>query len=438
MIRALSMRHITLSRIRMLFPSSLITSFTLPISYFAREVGWSPSRDSLDPNQYHGSSFAHSDTEHLPVHNHYLISHNRTLSVFPLFTTRGMVIPHNSGPWETSSHSHTSFDDVDFETHRYLTGKGDPRLPPILSDAPNGTHGQFNVRQRVNSLRSTQSIHGVQSIDPELMAVRRETEIQYKRAGATDKNDEALRLQKKARYSVEAERTEAGACHTKASTKMREAAIQKIAEAKRQKAEAQKRKMEAEKRKAEAQRNGEEARRREPEAYQKEQMAKRNEEAVRRRREEARRKEVDARRREDDARRRLDDAVRKEVLAREAETRLLEEVRTKEKERKSRPAQEKAMDHTLGIFRYECNEVTREADDATRLEATKADAAKRSAGFESAAPQRENWAHKERRWKQPEEREARFNHEPFVEQDWRREEKSHLDEKVSLDLEAFS
>ena len=28
---------------------------------------------SLGPDQYRGSSFAHSDTEHLPVHNHYPI-----------------------------------------------------------------------------------------------------------------------------------------------------------------------------------------------------------------------------------------------------------------------------------------------------------------------------------------------------------------------------
>jgi hypothetical protein len=34
---------------------------------------------SLDPNQYRGSSFAHSDTEHLPVHNHYPIVSNIAL-----------------------------------------------------------------------------------------------------------------------------------------------------------------------------------------------------------------------------------------------------------------------------------------------------------------------------------------------------------------------
>ena len=319
-----------------------------------------------------------------------------------------MVIPHNPGQWEASPHFHTP------------------------SDAPNGAHGQFNDRQRTHSLRSTQSVHGVQSIDPEPLAVPWETEIQYK---ATNKNEEALRPQKRARYLVEAERTEAGASPTEVSesAKMREAAIQKkIAEAKRQKAEAQKRKIEAEKRKAEAQRNGEEARRREPEARQKEQMAKRKEEVARRRREEALRKEVDARRREDDAQRRLDDAVQGEVLAREAEARRLEEVRTKEKERKSRPAKEKVTDHALGVSRYEHDDVAREADNATRLEPPKADAAYRFVGFESVTPQREDWALEERRRKQLEEQ------EPFVKQDWRREENIRLEEKVSLDLKPFS
>lgn len=60
-----------------------------------------------------------------------------------------------------------------------------------------------------------------------------------------------------------------------------------------------------------------------------------------------------------------------------------------------------------------------EADNATQLEATKADAAYHSAVFESVAPQREDWALEEQCQKQLEEQEVQFNHEPFVEQDWR-------------------
>lgn len=111
----------------------------------------------------------------------------------------------------------------------------------------------------MHNLGSTQSICGVQNIDPEPMAVRWETEMQNKGVGATNKNDEELQPQKRAQYLVGAKCTEAGACHPEASARMREAAIQKkIAEAKCQKAEAQKWNMEAEKWKAEAQRNGEE------------------------------------------------------------------------------------------------------------------------------------------------------------------------------------
>jgi hypothetical protein len=396
---------------------------------------------SLDPNQDHGSSFAHSDTEHLPVHNHYPIVSN--------------IAPG-------------------------------PRRDSVPLPSPQGT------RQGM----------------------------------------------------VEAERIEVGARHTEASAKMRHAAAQKkVAEAKRNEAEAKKRE-------TEAQDKVEEARQRELEARQKEEMAKRNEEAARQREEEARRKEEDARRREDDARRRLEDARQREMLAqqREEEARRFEEkVRkedearrkedaarrrkekdelrtvTKEEERKPRPAQEKATRHALGSSRHERNEVAREADDTAQIEATKVDAANRSAEVESAAPQHKNqsssqvraqtkWqrdsALEERHRKQLEEQhrlkeqryleekrreeerhqrereeqvrldeelsrqarldredlakrerlqeeqilldeklgrleQARLDHEAFVEQEWKREEQVRLDEelsreeKVSLDREAF-
>ena len=311
---------------------------------------------------------------------------------------------------------------------------------------------EFQIREAEFQIREAEfQIREAEFQRREAEFQRREAEIQVRDAEvqtsegaeAINKNDVALRLQKKAHSLVEAERN---ARHIGAS------ATQKIAEAKCKKAEAQKRKIEVEKWKTEAQRNGEEARRREAEARQKEKMAKRNEEAVRRGK--AWRKNEDAHRRGDDARISLEGAVQH---TREAEARHFEKVRTKE-DSKPRPAQEKATDHLSPSSQYFQNILARWADSATRLETTKADAANRSAGVESVAPQREDWVLEERPQKQLGKHEAQFDHEleAVVEQDRKREEtiyleekirleekvlleeKVRLEEKVSLDLENFS
>lgn len=358
---------------------------------------------SLDPDQYRGSSFTHSDTKHLPVQNHYPIVSNIALcsrqdSVplpFPHDTRQDRRI--NPGPWEIpwgSLHSHSFLDDFGFEIHRRLTGEDNSRLQLVPSDAPDGTHGQLNDKQL-------------------------------------------------------------GAHHTEGSAKMREAVAQKmVAEAKRNEAEAKKRE-------TEAHRKVDEARRRELEARQKEEMAKRNEEAARKREKEARRKEDDARRREDDARRRLEEAQQREMLARQREeearhfeekVRKEEEARRKEdainrreekEERKKPPVHEKATRHALGSSRHENNEVPREADDNARLEANKADTANRSPEVESTAAQHKDQSSAQvraqtkwqRDWALEEQHRKQLEEQHRLEKQWYLEEKRHEEERNQLERE---
>lgn len=357
-----------------------------------------PHAESLDSDQY-----THSDTEHLSVHNHTIVSN----------------IPHrsiNSGRRETPwapLHSHSFLDDFDSEIHRRLTTKGVPRLLPILSDAPGGTHGQLS--------------------------------------------DEQL-----------------GVRHAEASAKMGEAAAQKkVADAKRKVAEAKKRETEAHRKVDEARRREREAchneemakqveeaaRKQEEEALRKEEDAHSWDDDVRRRLEEARQREILARQREEEARR--FEKVRKEEEARRKEDAVR---RREEEERMPRPAQEKPTRHAVGSFRHERHEA-READDAasSRFEATKAtDTTNRSAA-DSAAPrhkyqsnvqvrvqttwQRERALEEQRRRQLEEqhrlEEQARLDREDLTKRQRQQEEQILIDEKLSrqeqarLDYEAF-
>ena len=296
---------------------------------------------------------------------------------------------------------------------------------------------------------SSQSVHRVQGIEPERMAVRLETETQCNGAGEATKKDEARtkvyeapRLVIKPWQSLEkAERIEARARRVEAVAKMLEAAVQqKVPDTKREEAAAEK------KHEAEAQRKEEEAQRGELDA---------------RRRLDALPRKMFARRMEEKGARRLKERVRKEEEAR----RKVDETRRRKKkndprtvtkeERKPRPAQEKAMPHALGSSSHERNEVRGADDTAPRLGTTKAASDSCSAEVHSAAPQPKNqsnaqgrvqtkWqrdrAPEERRWKARNEVEwrewwHRLEQQRFLEEKRREEERHQRDREEQVRLE---
>ena len=384
------------------------------------------SLDGLNPDQHGGSSISHSDPELPSLQNRDLIVSNialrelrnsaqtsprdgpspstcptvllrRTITydtlLFPDDTRQGISIPRKrtnpeEGPWGSSwgsLRSRPSFDD-----RQCLAGTSDPTLPLFLSDTPDNIHVHLDDQRGIRGMRSRRSVRSVsvQSIDPEQIAMRWETEGQRREADAAAKEDGALLLEKARQPLVEAKRLEVDARHAEASAKMREAAAQK------KEAEAKRKEAEAKKWEAEAQRKLEEARQKELEAHRKEEEAKRNEEQASKREEEARLEEAVARRREDDAQRWLEDAQQQEILARQMEedVRLFEEkVRKEEEEHEDlrvRPAQKTVTRQALGIFRNERKEAI--AKDSAQLEATKGDAANRSAEEVKGAPPGQN------------------------------------------------
>jgi hypothetical protein len=386
---------------------------------------------SLNSDQRCGSSISHSDTELPSVQNRDLVVSNiaylerrnsaqtsshdgsspptcptvllRTVTydtlLFPDDTRRGIPIPRKhtnpeEGPqgisWG-SLHSRPSFGD--FNVHQCLAGTSDSSSPPLLSVTPDNIHVRLDYQQTIHNMRSGRSLRtvGVQSVDPEQIAVWREAEAQQNEGEATPKEDGARRkgyealLREKARQTLmEAKRREVDARHAEASAKMREAAAQKM------EAEAKRKEVEAKKWEADAVRQLEEARQRELEAHRKVEQAKRNEEQASKREEEARREEADARRREDDAQRQLEDAQQQETLARQMEedARHFEKKAQKGEEGREkehadlRPAQETGTCKALGSSRNELKE-----DKADRLKVTKANTANSSTEeVASAAP----------------------------------------------------
>ncbi len=135
--------------------------------------------------------------------------------------------------------------------------------------------------------------------------------------------------------------------------------------------------------------------------------------------------------------RREEEARRKEDAAkwRKEEDELM--TMTKQEERISRSAQEKAMRQALGSSRHErSNKATSEADDTVQLEATKTDVANRPVEAESAALQHnsaECAGLDPGDWKRDRTLEQRYLEEKRLEEDRlqrEREEQIRLDEEL--------